>query len=266
MSPTTELTCEHCAELEQRLEQTQISAEMDMAALGAQLARSQREIERLQRQVSDDKASHSAQDGEAYKHWLEVMGKDPAKCKFGESRKRALTRARRAGLKQPDVLKVISAHARYPFLVFGRWSANGSPKDRKDDLVDAFKAEGRWESLLALADAPVPKPPVTPRSITPRRNPDYPSYGYDRPVANLFAALEKADCRPFETASGQGSALCPCHDDRQKSFRFKESDSGSVLMYCQACSGSYYTNEAFCDEVRDMLAIPLTDLYPNQRS
>lgn len=251
--------CERCAELEARLEHTQFAAESDLASLAGQLARMERENDRLRSDRADERATHTKQDGDAYAHWLKVMGKNAKTCKFGESRKRALARARRAGLTQDDVLKVITTHALFPFLVFGRWAASGGKHDRKDDLVDAFKEEKRWESLLELADA---KPSPAPRSSRP----DFIPQGYTRPLDNLVRALERNDLKPFLSGSGQGSALCPIHDDRQKSFRFREADNGSVLMFCQSCSGGFVTGEAFCEQVRRDLEIPLTDLYPNRRS
>lgn len=252
--------CERCEELEAQLERTQIAAEMDVAALGAQVAQMQREITRLKKQVADDKASHTAQDGEAYAYWLEVMGKSEAKCRFGESRKRALARARRAGLTQEDVLKVISAHARFPFLVFGRWAATGSQKDRKDDLTDAFKEEKRWEALLELADRP-----VAPPHVSQRREDHFNTLGQDRPLMNLYYGLERGDCNPYLSAGGQGSAHCPIHDDRERSFRFKEKADGGVVVYCFACSPGFVSGQAFCEQVRQDLQIPLSDLYPNRK-
>lgn len=235
---------------------------MDMAALGAQIASLQRENSQLKNRLADRAKEITKRDDDLYAIWLEVHGKD-GKLKtnaFGPAAQAAVTRARRAGLDQDDMEKVIRSHARHSFLIFGNWAASGNAKDRKDKLSDAFKNEDRWGALLELADAPV-TPTPSPRSKS--KYPDYNGYGYSRPVANLFAALERNDCHPFESAAGQGSALCPMHDDRQKSFRFKESDTGSVLMFCNACGTKYYTNEDFCDDVRQMLELPITDLYPN---
>lgn len=254
--------CTRCAELEQRLETAQLSAELDVVSLGVQLARAQREIDRLKGDLSERAKEITKRDRELYNEWLAVHGKDPElkTNAFGPAAQGALTRARRAGLEQDDMLKVVRSHGKYRFLVFGQWAASGSARDKKDKLSDAFKNEDRWGALLELADAPIPLP--SPRSQKPEH---FISHGYSRPIDNLVTALERNDLKPYLSGAGQGTALCPVHDDRQKSFRFKEADNGSVLMYCQACSSHFLTGEAFCDQVRETLELPLSDLYPNRK-
>lgn len=232
-----------------------------MASLAVQVARMKQENDRLRADLSERRKELTKRDKEAYELWLEVHGKNPElkTNAFGPAAQAALTRARKAGLEQDDILTVVRNHARYPFLVFGKWSAKGSARDRKDKLSDAFKNEDRWGMLLELAASP-------PRA-TPARShvPEHLSYGYERPIQNVYAALEAADLRPYLSESGQGSALCPIHDDRQKSFRFKEADNGMVLMYCNVCSTAFVTGEAFCDQVRADLKLPISDLYLNRK-
>lgn len=57
---------------------------------------------------------------------------------------------------------------------------------------------------------------------------------FDSAVAfeNLQSALEAADCRPHVAPTGQGSSLCPAHEDRGASLRFK--DDGRLLVHCNA--------------------------------
>lgn len=244
--------CERCAELEQRLEQTQVAAEMDMASLGAQLAQMRRENDMLRGKLADRAKDMSKRDQQLYLLWLEVHGKDPSKKvnAFGPAAQRALTRARRAGLEQDDMEKVIRTHARFPFLVFGRFeSSSRNAKDRKDSLADCFADERRWNQLLELADRP----------------PSFPHVPQNNPFDLFVAALDRANLKPFVSDyNRQGSAYCPIHDDREKSFRFKEhADNGSVLMWCHACAPGFVNRVAFCEAIRVELGLELTDLYPN---
>jgi hypothetical protein len=248
-------------ELEARLEHTQVSAEMDMASLGAQLATMKRENDALKGKLADRAKEITKRDHELYVLWLEVHGKDRnlKVNAFGPAAQRALTRARKV-LDQADMEKVIRVHARYPFLKFGEWDA--SKGQRKDGISDAFKDENRWNALLRLADKPAPRP-----SHVPNRHEDhFNTRGQSTPIENLYQALEDNDCNAWLPSSGQGSAHCPIHDDRERSFRFKEGTDGGVLMYCFACSPGFVSNKAFCETVRQDLQITITDLYPNRRS
>lgn len=230
-----------------------------MASNASTIARMQREIDRLKAAVGERAKELTKRDKELYELWLEVHGKDPEKKTnaFGPAAQSALTRARKAGLDQDDMEKVIRTHARFRFLVFGKWAAKGSDKDCKDKLSDAFKNEDRWGMLLELADSPAPHV---------SHKPDYEAHfntlGQDRPLMNMYYALERDERNPYLSGDGQGSAHCPIHDDRERSFRFKEKADGGVVVYCFACSPAFVSNQAFCETVRQDLQIPVTDLYP----
>lgn len=272
-------SCETCERLRERLHEVRAeldrvkdNAEGDINALALQLAKATQELERLRRVQAGEKSELTKRDKEAYEFWLAAHGKDPAKKvnAFGPAAQSALNRARKYGLTQEDILKVIGTQARYPFLVFGRWSATGSRNDRKDGLAHAFKDEGRWNALLTLADAP---PPTThDRRSEPRKGPWNPP-GYSEPpnharaarlergrdpIVEFIDALEVHHSSPHVSYNGQGNALCPAHDDTQKSLRFKEGDDGRVLVHCMSHN---CTPEA----ITAALGLSLADLFPNRK-
>lgn len=255
-------------------DETKQRASDDIAAMGLTIARLQQEVSRLKNAVAADRAATSKQDEELFETWKRLLGKN-ARTVFSDDRRRAIKKARKAMLEagydaqttQARLLKVIEGGARFPFMVYGRWSATGSKNDRKDDLAD-FLARGKWmERLIELADAPPPtthdrriEPQGDPqswaphvpssRSRVPRPNP---------PITEFIHALEHANCSPHVSDySGQGNALCPAHDDTQPSLRFKEGDDGRVLVWCNA---RQCTHEAICAA----LGMTVADLFPNKK-
>ena len=230
-----------------------------------ELNRLHTEVKKLRAQVAADRSEMTAQDKVAYESWLAAHGKDASKAKnrWGPGMQSSLRRARKAGLKQDEILKAIGAHARYPFLVFGRWAATGAPRDRKDSLSDLFKNEDRWGAMLELSDAPPPTthdrrsgvrytPSEHDQNLTlpPRR---------EQPIDAFLSALERANCLPHVASNGQGTARCPAHDDTFKSLSFKEREDGTLLCNCHAgCGGA---------QIVEALGLQLRDLFPpNQRS
>lgn len=218
--------------------------------LEEELNRAHHELKRLRSQVAEDKAEITRQDKAAYTLWLEAHGKDSSKAvnRWGPGMQRALGRARKAGLKQDEILKAITTHARFPFLVFGKWSEAGSARDRKDALGDLFKDENRWGSMLELAETPAPKAAWRNLTRVPPRD----------PIVEFTDALEHANCSPKFSYDQQGNALCPAHDDTHKSLRFKEGEDGRVLVKCMA---SNCTPEAICAA----LGLRVADLFPNRK-
>ena len=73
-----------------------------------------------------------------------------------------------------------------------------------------------------------------------------------RPVAAVWEALERADCRP-RGPEHSFMARCPAHDDHDPSLSISEGDDGRALVHCHAgCT---------VDAVLAVLGLSITDLF-----
>ena len=79
------------------------------------------------------------------------------------------------------------------------------------------------------------------------------------PTERFLSALNTADCKPQESASGCGwAARCPAHDDKSPSLSVSEGDDGKTLVHCHAGC----TPEDVCQK----LGLGLSDLMSNPAS
>jgi hypothetical protein len=70
------------------------------------------------------------------------------------------------------------------------------------------------------------------------------------PIEAIISRLEKV--RPGR--SGQWSACCPAHKDKSPSLSIRETDEGSVLIYCfSGCS---------VNSIVESIGLSLSDLFP----
>lgn len=96
-----------------------------------------------------------------------------------------------------------------------------------DQAVDAGNAAEAEYWLRRIAEGDV-------KPARPLPKPLRADSTWDTSVAfeNFRALLEHHECRPYLSSNGQGSALCPAHDDRGASLRFKE--EARLLINCRA--------------------------------
>lgn len=145
------MPCDDCLPLQRENDALRIDVENWQTEHTAILRRLQRAEAAAKR--PEGARGHSQRDVALYNLWLEVTKRDPARVRFTKDRQDAILNMRRAGWEDKHMAAVIRTGAKFPFLVFGRWSATGSKSDLKNDLTDFFKSGARFESLLALADA-----------------------------------------------------------------------------------------------------------------